>query len=239
LEMAQAYPDKQVVFIGVGFETTAPGVAASIIEAERRGLKNYCVKSMLKTCPPVIRALLNSGEVRLDGLVCPGHVSAVTGSLAWEFVPREYGIACAVTGFEPLDILFSVERLVEQIEKGEPKMETTYTRGVKPEGNIEARKLMDQVFEAAPADWRGLGIVDGSGLRIRKNYSQYDADVRIPVSGGPLCEPKGCLCGEILRGVKTPAECKLFGTTCTPEKPVGPCMVSSEGACAAHYQYGV
>ncbi|MCX8125651.1 MAG: hydrogenase formation protein HypD [Dehalococcoidia bacterium] len=238
LEIARNNPDKQVIFLAVGFETTAPGVAATILEAERKKIENFCVKSLLKTCPPVIRALLNLGEVRLDGLICPGHVSAVIGSRPWDFIPKEYGIACAVTGFEPLDILFSIERLIEQIEKAEPKVETTYTRGVRPEGNSEAQKLMYQVFEPCPAHWRGLGIVPDSGLRARSKYSRFDADARIPLTVRPATEPKGCLCGEILRGVKSPPDCKLFGSGCTPESPVGPCMVSSEGACAAYYQYG-
>jgi len=238
LEIARNNPDRQVVFLAVGFETTTPGIAATILEAEKTKLGNFCVKSLLKVCPPVIRALLNLGEVKLDGLICPGHVSAVIGSRPWEFIPEKYRIACAVTGFEPLDILLSVDRLVEQIEKGEPKVETTYTRGVKPEGNLQAQKLVEQVFEPYPAQWRGLGTVPASGLKPRPEYSRFDADVRIPVTVKPASEPKGCLCGEILRGVKTPSDCKLFGARCTPENPVGPCMVSSEGACAAYYQYG-
>jgi len=238
LDIARHNPTKQIVFLAVGFETTTPGVAATILEAEKTNIVNFCVKSLLKVCPPVIKALLDLGEVKLDGLICPGHVSAVIGSRPWEFIPEKYRIACAVTGFEPLDILFSIERLVEQIEKGEPKVETTYTRGVRPEGNLQAQKLMEKVFESCPARWRGLGTVPASGLKPRAEYSRFDADVRIPVTVKPAAEPKGCLCGEILRGVKTPSDCKLFGEKCTPENPVGPCMVSSEGACAAYHQYG-
>lgn len=238
LEIARDNPGKLVVFLAVGFETTAPGIAATIIEAEKAGIENFCVKSLLKVCPPVIRALLDLGEVRLDGLICPGHVSAVIGSRSWEFIPGRYHIACAVTGFEPLDILFSIERLIEQIERNEPEVETTYTRGVRPEGNPRALKLMEQVFEPCPASWRGLGTVPDSGLKPRQSYARFDANIRIPVTTGPSNEPRGCLCGEILRGVKTPGDCSLFGSRCTPESPVGPCMVSAEGACAAYYQYG-
>jgi len=238
LEIARNNPRKLVVFLAVGFETTTPGVAATILEAERTKIENFCIKSLLKVCPPVIRALLNLGEVKLDGLICPGHVSAVIGSRPWEFIPEKYHIACAVTGFEPLDILLSIDRLVEQIEKGEPKVETTYTRGVRPEGNLRAQKLMEHVFEPCPAQWRGLGTVPASGLKPRAEYSSFDADIRIPVKVKAAVEPKGCLCGEILRGIKTPPDCGLFSIRCTPENPVGPCMVSSEGACAAYYQYG-
>jgi hydrogenase expression/formation protein HypD len=238
LEIAAGNPGKQVVFLAVGFETTTPGVAATVLEASKLKLTNFSIKSLLKVCPPVIRALLDLGEVRLDGLICPGHVSAVIGSMPWEFIPEKYGIACSVTGFEPLDILLSIDRLVEQIEKGRPTVEIAYTRGVKREGNLVAQKMVEKAFEPCPADWRGLGIVPGSGLKLRRELAGFDADSRLPVRVKPPVEHKGCLCGEILRGVKSPADCKLFGGRCTPENPVGPCMVSAEGACSAHYQYG-
>jgi len=238
LEIAQHNPSKSVVFIGIGFETTAPTVAASVLQAEQQGIDNYYVLSQHKLCPPVIKALLDSGEVKLDGIVCPGHVSAVIGSYPYEFIPRGYGIACVVSGFEPLDILLCVDMLVAQIENGEPRVEIAYRRGVKPEGNKVALELMYKVFEVCDGNWRGIGVVPESGLRLREEYRHYDAEHAFQIAPGEPVEPKGCICGDILRGVKTPLECKLFRAVCNPEHPVGPCMVSSEGSCAACYQYG-
>ena len=238
LQIARENPEKAVVFIGIGFETTAPTIAASVLQAEEEGIKNYYILSMHKLCPPVIKALLNSGEVKLDGLICPGHVSAIIGSHPWEFAARDYGIGCVVSGFEPLDVLQSVEMLVEQLEKGEPKVEIAYRRGVRPEGNLRAQELMNAVFELSPANWRGIGVVPESGLRLRKEYQRFDAELSFDIDPGPTLEPKDCLCGDVLRGVKTPIDCKLFGGACTPEHPVGPCMVSSEGSCASYYHYG-
>ena len=238
LEMARENRDRSIVFVGIGFETTAPTIAASILQAEEEGIENYHVLSLHKLCPPVIKALLDSGEVRLDGLICPGHVSAIIGSHPWEFAASDYGIACAVSGFEPLDVLQAVEMLVEQLEKGEPGVEIAYRRGVRPEGNVKAQELMGAVFEGAAANWRGLGMVPESGLRLRKRYQRFDAELAFDIDPGPTREHKGCICGDILRGVKTPLDCKLFRGTCTPEHPVGPCMVSSEGSCASYYHYG-
>ena len=238
LEIARNNPSRCVVFIGVGFETTAPTVAASVLQAEQQGLENYYVLCQHKLCPPVIKALLDSGEVKLDGIICPGHVSAIIGSHPYEFVARDYGIGCVVSGFEPLDILLSVDMLVAQIESGQPMVEIAYRRGVKPEGNPVALKLMDRVFEVCDGNWRGIGVVTGSGLRLRKEYGRYDAERAFKIKPGKPVEPKGCICGDVLRAVKTPEDCKLFRKVCNPEHPVGPCMVSSEGSCAAHYQYG-
>jgi len=238
LQIAKENPEKSVVFIGIGFETTAPTIAASVIQAKKEGIVNYYVLSLHKLCPPVIKALLDSGEVRLDGLICPGHVSAVIGSHPWEFAARDYGIGGVVSGFEPLDVLQSVEMLVDQLEKGEPRVEIAYRRGVRPEGNLRAQELMDTVFEPSPANWRGMGEVPESGLRLREEYQRFDAELRFDFDPGPTVEPRGCICGDILRGVKTPLECKLFRGACTPEHPVGPCMVSSEGSCASYYHYG-
>ena len=238
LDIAQANPKSSVVFLGIGFETTAPTIAASILQAEEKGIENYHVLSLHKVCPPVIRALLDSGEVELQGLVCPGHVSAVIGSHPWEFIAQEYGIPCVISGFEPLDILQCVEMLVEQVEKGEAGVEIAYRRGVRPEGNQVALKLMERVFEPSGARWRGMGEIPGSGLKIREEYQRFDAEANFDIKTEPPVEHKGCLCGEILRGVKTPADCKLFAKACTPENPVGPCMVSAEGSCSAYYQYG-
>jgi hydrogenase expression/formation protein HypD len=238
LQLARNNPSKSVIFIGIGFETTAPTIAASILEAEKEGIKNYYVLCLSKLCPPIMKALLDLGELKLDGIVCPGHVSVIIGSCPYEFIPRDYGVACAVSGFEPLDILLTVEMLVKQIETGEPKVEIAYRRGVNPEGNKTALALMDTVFEVGSADWRGIGVVPASGLNIRKKFERFDAEKSFSISTKPPLEPKGCICGDILRGVKTPIDCKLFRRACTPEHPVGPCMVSSEGSCAAYYQYG-
>jgi hydrogenase expression/formation protein HypD len=176
--------------------------------------------------------------VKLNGLICPGHVSAVTGSNAWEFVAWDYGIPCVVAGFEPTDILQCVDMLVTQVENKQSKVEIAYKRGVTPEGNLQAHKIMRQVFEPCPANWRGMGKVPASGLKLRAKFADFDAEVAFDIKPAPAIEPKGCICGEILRGVKTPADCRLFRKVCTPENPVGPCMVSSEGSCSAYYLYG-
>ena len=238
LKIAEDNPGKSVVFLGIGFETTAPTIAASILQAEENGIKNYYILSLHKLCPPVIRAILDSGEVKLHGLICPGHVSAIIGSHPWEFIAQDYGIPCVVSGFEPLDILQCVNMLVAQIENGESKVEIAYRRGVRPEGNQQALKLMEEVFETCPAEWRGIGEVPDSGLKVRKEYQPFDAEVAFDIDPGSPYEPEGCICGDILRGVKTPLDCWLFGKVCTPESPVGPCMVSSEGSCSAYYLYG-
>jgi hydrogenase expression/formation protein HypD len=238
LKIAEDNPHKSVVFLGIGFETTAPTIAASILQAVEKGIRNYYVLSLHKLCPPVIRALLDSGEVKLQGLICPGHVSAIIGSHPWEFIARDYGIPCVVSGFEPLDILQSVDMLVTQVENGESRVEIAYRRGVRPEGNQQALRLMEQVFEPSPAQWRGIGEVSHSGLKLKKKYQRFDAELAFDIAPGPTHEPAGCICGDILRGVKIPADCRLFGKACTPQYPVGPCMVSSEGSCSAYYFYG-
>ena len=238
LQIARDNPAKSVIFIGIGFETTAPTIAAAVLQAEQQKIDNFFVLCLLKLCPPIMKALLDLGEINLDGIVCPGHVSAIIGSRPYEFIPRDYGVACVISGFEPLDILLSVAMLVEQVESGKPKVEIAYRRGVRVEGNREALGLMEKVFEVSSADWRGIGIVPASGLKLRKEYERFDADAAFPIELEPVREAKGCICGDILRGVKTPVDCKLFRRVCFPENAVGPCMVSSEGACAAYYQYG-
>jgi hydrogenase expression/formation protein HypD len=238
LKIAEDNPNKSVVFLGIGFETTAPTIAASILQAEEKGIKNYYVLSLHKLCPPVLRAILDSGELKLHGLICPGHVSVVIGSRPWEFIARDYSIPCVVSGFEPLDILQSVDMLVNQVENGESRVEIAYRRGVHPEGNQQALRLMGQVFEPCPAQWRGMGEVPDSGLKLRKKYQRFDAALAFDIAPGPTYEPAGCICGDVLRGVKPPADCQLFGKACTPQYPVGPCMVSSEGSCSAYYLYG-
>ena len=238
LAIARDNADKSIIFIGIGFETTAPTVAASILQAEQENLKNYYVLSLHKVCPPIMKAILDLGEVRIDGIICPGHVSAVIGSRPYRFIADDYHIACAVSGFEPVDILLAVDRLVEQIEGNKPDVEIAYRRGVKEEGNLPALRLMESVFEIGEADWRGIGIVQDSGLKIRMSYAKLDAEKNFSIRVEQSREPKGCICGAVLRGVSTPLDCKLFRVTCTPEHPVGPCMVSSEGSCATYFQYG-
>jgi hydrogenase expression/formation protein HypD len=237
LTIARENPDKTVVFIGIGFETTAPTIAASVLQAERENIKNYSVLSLHKVTPPVMKAILQLGEVKLNGIICPGHVSAVIGSKPYGFLAKDYHIACAVSGFEPVDILLAIDRLVEQIENDSPQVEIAYRRGVKEEGNLAALKLMDKVFETGDADWRGIGIVPSSGLHFKKQYHRFDASNRFDIKVKSSPEPRGCICGAVLRGVSTPNNCKLFRITCTPEHPVGPCMVSSEGSCATYYEY--
>ncbi len=235
--MAKDNPDKSVIFIGIGFETTAPTIAASILQAEEEGINNYHILCLHKLCPPIMKALLDLGEVRLNGIVCPGHVSAIIGSYPYQFIPDDYGIACVVSGFEPLDILLSIDMLVNQIETEQYKVEIAYRRGVKPEGNKQAKLLMDTVFEVSEANWRGIGVVPLSGLRLMERYERFDAEKNFDINPGPSSEAKGCICGSILRGVSTPLDCKLFRHNCTPEHPLGPCMVSAEGSCATYYQY--
>jgi hydrogenase expression/formation protein HypD len=236
--IAEENPTKSVVFLGIGFETTAPVIAASVLQAREEKIPNYYILAMHKLCPPATRTILDSGEVRLHGLVCPGHVSAVIGSRPWEFIARNYGIPCVVSGFEPVDILQCINMLVTQIESGDATVEIAYRRGVRPEGNEQALKLMAEVFEPCPADWRGMGSIAGSGLKLRKDYRQFDAELAFDINPSPPLEASGCICGDILRGVKTPLDCQLFSKTCIPEHPVGPCMVSSEGSCSAYYLYG-
>ena len=238
LQIARDNPRRPVIFIGIGFETTAPTIAAAILQAEAEKIQNFFVLCLLKLCPPVMKALLDLGEIKLDGIVCPGHVSTIIGSRPYDFIPRDYGVACVVSGFEALDILLSVAMLVEQIEAGKSTVEIAYRRGVKPEGNRTALELIDKVYEVDKAGWRGIGEIAGSGLKLRKAYERFDARLAFPVPLELVREAKGCICGAILRGVKTPADCTLFRKVCMPENPVGPCMVSSEGACSAYYMYG-
>ena len=236
LDIAQR-TDRQVVFVGVGFETTAPTMALTILSAGERELSNFSVLTSYKTMPPPMRALLTDAEVRLDGFLCPGHVSVITGSRIYEFIPEEFGIPCVVAGFEAHEILDGIAMLLSQLADGRAEVETAY-RIVTRDGNAAAQALLARVFEPADTEWRGLGTIPGSGLALREEFAQYDACRRFDVEVRGTPPRPGCACGEILRGVKRPEDCKLFAIACTPETPYGPCMVSSEGACAAHYKYG-
>jgi len=242
IALAQKDPQRQVVMLGIGFETTAPTVAASILQAQRAGLSNYSVLSLHKLTPPAMRAILDAGEVRVDAVLGPGHVSAITGVAAWRFLPEQYGISCAVSGFEPLDMLRAVRELVRAANKA-PCVSNAYARGVAEAGNPVAQQIMGHVFAVGTTAWRGLGEIPGSGLAIREELAAFDARRRFDVSEalartGRSAHERGCRCGEVLRAVIEPDECPLFGTACTPARPVGPCMVSGEGACAALYRYG-
>ena len=238
LKIARNNLERSVVFFGVGFETTAPTTAASILEAQRMGLGNFFFLSVHKVVPPAMKALLDSGEVRIDGFLCPGHVSTIIGSAPYEFIAQQYGIPCVIGGFEPLDILQALDMLLAQIVAGEARVEVQYRRAVHREGNPVALKHMNSVFEAADAVWRGLGTIPGSGLRLRPQFKAIDAGSAFKVTTRPPKEAKGCRCGDVLRGAIRPADCSLFGRACIPEHPIGPCMVSSEGTCSAWYLYG-
>ena len=238
LKLAEKHPHRPVIFLGVGFETTAPGVAASVLEAEAKGLKNYFVFSLHKLTPPATRAILNAGEVRLSGILGPGHVTTVIGTDAWEFLPSQYGVPIAVAGFEPLDILRAISMLADQIGKGRARVDNAYSRSVLPQGNPTALTIMNRVFEVSDAEWRGLGILPRSGFRLREIYAPFDATRAFQIDVSSSGEPPGCRCGEVLRGLLIPTDCSLFRRVCNPEYPVGPCMVSSEGACSAYLQFG-
>ncbi|MBU2497875.1 MAG: hydrogenase formation protein HypD [Proteobacteria bacterium] len=237
LEIAGKNPDKKVIFLGVGFETTAPTVAASIISAREMGVHNFSVFCAHKLIPPALEALLGTEGLKIDGLILPGHVSVIIGMKAYIPMIEQYRLPCAIAGFEPVDILQAISFLVELIEAEEARLENCYQRAVTLDGNPKAKQMMGEVFETVDATWRGLGEIPGSGLRIRTGYDSFDAqnifDIFPPFSE----EPRGCACGEILTGLKTPPECPLYKETCSPLNPVGPCMVSSEGTCAAYYRY--
>ena len=238
LAMAERFPDRVVVFLGVGFETTAPAVAWTVRQASARGLANYRVLVAHKTMPPAMRALLDDNEVRIDGFLCPGHVSAIVGTHPFEFIPREYGIPCAVAGFEAPDMIEAIAMLLEMIHAGCAEVRNQYRRGVDADGNAQALAVMNEALEPCDAEWRGLGSIPGSGLRIRDAFSEYDAGRAMELPSIPaVAGVSACQCGAVLRGVITPEGCPLFGASCTPAAPQGACMVSSEGACAAHFRY--
>lgn len=239
LKIARKTPDRHVVFFGLGFETTAPSTAMTVLQAAKERIENFSVFCNHITIIPALKAMLDSPDLKLDGFVGPGHVSTVIGTRCYEFVPNEYKKPLVVTGFEPLDVLQSVYMIVKQIVEGRAEIENQYARVVHREGNRRALEVLSEVF--APRDyfeWRGLGSIAHSGMRLRSRYASFDAELRFQVPGLRIADPKACQCGEILKGVKKPWECKVFGTACTPETPIGSCMVSSEGACAAYYNFG-
>jgi hydrogenase expression/formation protein HypD len=238
VKLAEKNSSHSVIFLGVGFETTAPGVAASILQAQQEGIRNYTVLCLHKLTPPATKAILEGGEVKLSGILGPGHVTTVIGTDAWRFLSETYHVPMAVAGFEPLDILRAIGMLVDQVNEGQARVDNAYSRSVLPQGNRTALAIMNEVFEPCDAEWRGLGVLPESGLRLREKYAAFDASNVFHVSVTPSHDPPGCRCGEVLRGILMPPDCSLFRNTCTPENPVGPCMVSAEGACAAYYQFG-
>jgi hydrogenase expression/formation protein HypD len=238
LEMAVSQSKKQVVFLGVGFETTSPAIAATVIWAKKRKAGNFTVLSMFKTIPNALKAILAVKGRRIDGFLLPGHVSAIIGEQPYAFLSGKYGIPGVISGFEPYDILKSVEILLGMINAGKASIVNQYTRIVNPEGNPIARKTINTVFEEADSAWRGIGCIPKSGLIFKRSYSAFDAARRFKIKITQGRENTGCICGNILTGLNGPQECKLFGKACTPQNPIGPCMVSSEGACAAQYKYG-
>jgi hydrogenase expression/formation protein HypD len=212
-------------------------VASAVLAAEAAQVENFFLYSTHKLTPPATRAILDSGEVALDGIIGPGHVTTIIGAQAWRFLPEDYGMPCAVAGFEPVDILRAVLSLVEMVEAGRPAVANVYARTVQPEGNAAAQAALARVFDVATAEWRGFGAIPASGLALRAAYARFDAAECFSVEVSPAHEPPGCRCGDVLRGIILPPECPLFARVCTPLAPVGPCMVSAEGACAAYYQY--
>ena len=237
VELALHNPDKQVVFLGVGFETTAPGTAAAVLTAQEKGAKNFSVWSMLKLVEPALRALIAMDGFNVDGFLCPGHVATIIGADGFGFLPQEYKLPAVIAGFEPEDILLAVYRLVKQLAEKSPRLENEYTRAVSQEGNRLAQKILAQCFEPRFDIWRGLGGIEASGLGLREELKEFDAERRFRIKYASSEPPTACCCGEVITGRLSPERCPLFGKACTPEDPVGPCMVSSEGACAAAWKY--
>ncbi|GAB4376376.1 MAG: hydrogenase formation protein HypD [Calditrichia bacterium] len=237
LQIAEQLPEREVIFLGVGFETTVPTIAAAILIAHRKKLKNFSVLCAHKTIPGPMELLASGNEVQLDGFICPAHVTAIIGAKSYRSLAEKFGKACVVTGFEPVDIVQGVLLLMQQIKSGQITVQNQYSRVATEEGNPAAQQVIREVFEPCDAEWRGLGMIPQSGLKINERYREFDAEQRFQVEVEPTREHRSCICGLVMKGVKKPFDCKLFGKVCTPENPVGACMVSSEGTCAAYYKY--
>jgi len=239
LNIARQNPKKEVVFFAIGFETTAPSTAVTLLQAKNEDIQNFSVFCNHVTIIPTIKAILDSPDLRLDGFIGPGHVSMVIGLRTYHFIARDYQKPVVISGFEPLDIIQSILMLLKQYQTGKVVVENQYKRVVRPEGNLKSLEVMTQTMELRPYfEWRGLGFITHSALKIRSDFVQWDAEERFEVPGLQVADPKACQCGEVLKGVIKPWECKVFGTACTPEAPIGSCMVSPEGACAAYFNYG-
>ncbi|HEX7320994.1 MAG TPA: hydrogenase formation protein HypD [bacterium] len=239
LVLAEQNPGQEIIFIGIGFETTSPSIAATIMEASKKKVKNFSVLPAVKSIPPALDLIARSRRINVHGLILPGHVSTIIGTHPYQFLAGVHHIPGCVTGFEPIDILQGILDLVRQIVKNEARIDNEYARVVKPEGNQTALTMLARVFVPADSEWRGIGVIPGSGLAIRAEYRDHDASRKFKLKTPISAEPKGCICGKVLLGLKTPAQCALFGKKCTPASPVGACMVSSEGSCAAYYRYGL
>ncbi len=238
LALAMDTPNRIVVFAGVGFETTAPATAAVVLQAARQNVENFLVLNLHKTVPAVLETLASDPELALDGFLLPGHVSTILGLSPYLPIPEKYGLACVVAGFEPDQIMAGITLLALQKRSGVFSVQCAYREAVRPTGNPHARELLETVFEESDSNWRGLGLLPRSGLRFRSAYSAFDARIRLGISDVPAREPAGCRCGDVLAGRISPFGCPLFARACSPETPVGPCMVSSEGSCSAAYRYG-
>lgn len=238
LAIARSSPGKDVVFFGVGFETTIPAIAISVKDAFEEGLKNYSVLTALWTIPPPLRAIVQAEDIAVQGFLYPGHVSAIIGEKPYHFIAREFGIAGSIAGFEPSDILLAILSILKQMEDDRPTVANEYARVVRAEGNLQAQAVIDEMLETKDAHWRGLGSIPKSGLKLKKKFAAYDAEVKynLRIVAGSDDLP-GCRCGEVLQGKASPPECPLFAKRCNPESPYGPCMVSFEGACLAYYKY--
>lgn len=238
LTLARQEPGKEVVFFATGFETTSPLIAGTIAQADQSNINNFSVYAAHKLVPPALKALLDSPDVQVDGFILPGHVSTIIGAKPYEFVAAQYKKPSVITGFEANEIVEGILMIVRQIARKKAVIEIQYRNVVREEGNPRALQLLDKYFEPCEAYWRGIGVIPGSGLKLRERYANFDAAIKFHPPASDAAEPELCSCGDILRGVKTPSDCALFGTGCTPESPVGPCMVSAEGSCAAYYKYG-
>jgi hydrogenase expression/formation protein HypD len=237
LKVARENTRRKIVFLGVGFETTSPTVAIAIRMAKSGNLKNFSVLASHKLIPPAMRLIAADKDLNIQGFLCPGHVSTIIGSKPYEFIARKYHLPCVIAGFEPLDILEGIYMLLRQIKDNRPKVEIQYKRIVKPGGNPQAKRILKQVFTVCDSNWRGLGIIPKSGLKIRTAYSRFDAGKVFALKARIINEPRGCICGLVLKGNKKPHDCRNFATICTPENPLGPCMVASEGTCSTYYKY--
>lgn len=237
LDIAEANTDREVILISVGFETTTPSEALTLLEAETRGIRNFSLMCGNKLTPPAVDALLNNEEVKIDGFIVPGHVSTIIGKSPWNFIADKYGKPGVIAGFETEDLVTGVLSLIDMIEQKNIIVKNGYTSAVKDSGNLRAMEIIDSVFDTSDTEWRGLGNLPESGLVIKEKYSLFDAEKKFPVTTPPSREHPGCRCGDLLRGLITPSECPLFDKGCSPERAIGPCMVSSEGPCAAYYKY--
>jgi hydrogenase expression/formation protein HypD len=237
IELAEAHPEREVVFLAVGFETTIAPVVSLVVRAVQRGLRNVSLLTAFKLVPPALRALLADPEIRIDAFLCPAHVSAIIGADAYRPFVERYRVPCVIAGFEPLDILHGLQGILEQVERGEARVANHYARVVTAAGNARAQQLMAEYLEPVDAAWRGIGVLPGSGLGLKTQYGAYDAERRYGVKVASGRENPACGCGDVLKGKLRPPECRLFGGACSPDHPVGPCMVSAEGTCSAYFKY--